>query len=134
MPAEVFGAPDAPISVGDRRGTNRDLRWRVNDIVVCWLHRQRAVNLAGGSYRAAPFLDPGAPCVLCDAGEPVDVHDHDGADRPYCGQDFMAGTICSDVPHHDGPCSPTCQDCGGDWYLGTCTCRTDGDGEGDEAL
>lgn len=33
-----------------------------------------------------------------------------------CGQDFMAGTICSLPEGHDGPHGTTCQECGQDWY------------------
>ena len=35
-----------------------------------------------------------------------------------CGQDFMAGTICSLPKGHDGPHGTTCQECGQDWYSG----------------
>lgn len=36
----------------------------------------------------------------------------------------MAGTICSLPPGHSGGCEATCQHCGGDWYMQTCTCLT----------
>ena len=52
----------------------------------------------------------------------MQVETHDSKGRPVCGQDFMAGTICSDAPGHDGGCSATCQTCGGDWINQTCTC------------
>ena len=48
----------------------------------------------------------------------------DRAGNPTCGQSFMAGTICTDHPDHEGFCSPTCQNCGGDWYDQTCTCSS----------
>lgn len=48
--------------------------------------------------------------------------ERDRAGNPICGEDFMAGTICTLAPDHDGPHAPICQTCGGDWYLGTCTC------------
>lgn len=40
-----------------------------------------------------------------------------------CGHDFMAGTICSLQPNHEGPHAPICQICEGDWYDGTCECE-----------
>lgn len=43
--------------------------------------------------------------------------------HPMCGASFMAGTICSDKPGHSGGHSCVCQECGGDWMNGTCTCR-----------
>lgn len=42
--------------------------------------------------------------------------------NPICGQDFMAGTICTRAPGHEGFHAPECQTCGGDWYDETCTC------------
>jgi hypothetical protein len=56
-------------------------------------------------------------------GDYVGERDHQG--HPMCGQDFMAGTICSDKPGHDGAHSCVCQECGGDWYNETCTCEKD---------
>lgn len=53
------------------------------------------------------------------AGEYVD---HGG--NRCCGQDFMAGTICSLPPGHPGPHGTTCQVCSGDWYMGGCACST----------
>jgi hypothetical protein len=53
-------------------------------------------------------------------GEYAGERDHAG--NPICGRDFMAGTICTDAPGHEGPHSPVCQVCEGDWYDGTCTC------------
>lgn len=52
-------------------------------------------------------------------------YDHNG--NLCCGEDFMAGTICSDVPDHDGPHNTNCQTCGGDWYMETCTCPREDD-------
>lgn len=48
--------------------------------------------------------------------------EHDAWGNPVCGQDFMAGTICSDEPGHEGPHSCVCQNCGGDWMNETCDC------------
>lgn len=48
----------------------------------------------------------------------------DHAGNPCCGQDFMAGTICSLPPGHPGPHGADCQTCGGDWINETCTCLT----------
>lgn len=39
-----------------------------------------------------------------------------------CGHDFMAGTVCSLPPGHDGPHAPICQICDGDWAKGECDC------------
>lgn len=39
-----------------------------------------------------------------------------------CGESFMAGTLCSLAPGHDGPHGTDCQVCGGDWMQNTCTC------------
>lgn len=46
----------------------------------------------------------------------------DAFGNPMCGQSFMAGTICSRPPKHDGSCAAECQNCGGDWINGTCEC------------
>lgn len=46
----------------------------------------------------------------------------DHAGNPCCGEDFMAGTICSLPPGHPGPHGTDCQTCGGDWMNETCTC------------
>ena len=46
----------------------------------------------------------------------------DAHGNPICGQDFMAGTICTLPPDHDGFHAPICQECGGDWYASECTC------------
>ena len=54
------------------------------------------------------------------AGEYVD---HGG--NRCCGQDFMAGTICSLPPGHPGAHGTTCQVCSGDWYMGGCACHPD---------
>ena len=48
-------------------------------------------------------------------------HDHGG--NRICGQDFMAGTICTDSPNHFGAHSCRCQVCDGDWMNGTCICE-----------
>lgn len=48
--------------------------------------------------------------------------DYDRHGNPVCGQSFMAGTICTRPPGHDGGHAPYCQACKGDWYNGTCTC------------
>lgn len=61
-------------------------------------------------------------CVLCQAGVVPDTTLRDRWGNPICGADFMAGTICTDLPGHGGPHSPTCQRCGGDWYASTCGC------------
>lgn len=42
-----------------------------------------------------------------------------------CGQDFMAGTICSDEPGHEGGHSAKCQNCGEDWYDESCQCNVE---------
>jgi len=49
--------------------------------------------------------------------------DTDSWGNPVCGQDFMAGTICTDVPGHSGGHRAFCQKCGNDWYDQTCTCH-----------
>lgn len=42
---------------------------------------------------------------------------------PDCGEDFMAGTICSLPEGHEGPHAPICRRCGVDWYLNDgCKC------------
>lgn len=42
-----------------------------------------------------------------------------------CGQDFMAGTICSLKAGHRGPHAPICPFCGVDWFSdpGACECE-----------
>lgn len=41
----------------------------------------------------------------------------------HCGQDFMAGTICSLFAGHDGPCAAECPFCGNDWIKNPlCSC------------
>lgn len=46
-----------------------------------------------------------------------------------CGQDFMAGTICSDEPGHEGGHSAKCQNCGLDWYDESCQCNVEDEDE-----
>ena len=68
--------------------------------------------------------------VTGDEHEPGDFSgERDHAGNPICGQDFMAGTICSDAPGHEGPHSAVCQVCEGDWYNETCTCDVPGEDE-----
>lgn len=43
-------------------------------------------------------------------------------DRKACETPFMAGTLCTDRPGHEGPHSAYCQECTGDWLADTCTC------------
>lgn len=60
----------------------------------------------------------------------VDIHGN-----PICGQDFMAGTICSLPPDHEGFHRAICQGCGRDWYIGECRCvPLDDDEDDDEDL
>ena len=68
------------------------------------------------------------------AGLPEDDEDQD--DEPDCGQDFMAGTICSLPASHVAEGTPhgtTCRECGADWYDGphkdTCSHFTPEDDE-----
>lgn len=42
-----------------------------------------------------------------------------------CGASFMASTICTRKPGHDGAHAPLCQTCGGDWWASECTCPAD---------
>lgn len=51
------------------------------------------------------------------------IFEQDRWGNPICGQDFMAGTICTRAPGHTGFHAPECQQCGGDWYDETCTCE-----------
>jgi hypothetical protein len=55
------------------------------------------------------------------------MHYEDYRNRVLCGQDFMAGTICSLMAGHSGPDAACCLDCGGDWIDGSCTCNKDED-------
>ena len=54
---------------------------------------------------------------------PFDFTEEDSWGNPVCGQDFMAGTICTLPPEHDGAHRPICQNCGQDWYMGDCKCH-----------
>lgn len=48
---------------------------------------------------------------------------YDTAGNLLCGQDFMAGTVCSLAPGHSGPHAPICQTCGVDWIANNgCEC------------
>ena len=80
-------------------------------------------------YGDAPSADDGrVHAVGDDCGA---QHYEDNAGRLACGQDFMAGAICSLLAGHLGPDAAECLDCGGDWVLETCTCEIDQPDEGD---
>lgn len=112
-----------------------DLRYDFADgsgqhLIVCDAHTQWAQNRCGNYLRTS--IDPSGPipaCVACTNAEPIETHPVDSRGRTYCGQDFMAGTICTLPPDHDGHHAPICQECNGDWYDGTCTCSDDEDEE-----
>lgn len=50
------------------------------------------------------------------------VFERDRHGNPICGEGFMAGTICTRAPHTEGNHAAYCQNCTGDWMLGTCDC------------
>lgn len=115
----------ATVWVGDKQIPVGDLRWAINDeVLVCEPH-MLAAEEAELRARGAITMEPraGGDCVYCLEGKPIQVHPTDFAGRPICGQDFMAGTICTLAPGHEGYHAPACQGCGYDPYVGEeCIC------------
>jgi len=68
--------------------------------------------------------DPGSPGEDAERAKEI-LQDVLNKILPDCGEDFMAGTICSLAQGHDGPHAPVCRRCGVDWYANNgCACPT----------
>jgi hypothetical protein len=104
----------------------------MNTQVICkdcgqTLEQQVEKAIGDGTYAVVWYGDKDWVCLVTGdehvPGEYAGERDLRG--YAICGQDFMAGTICSDQPGHEGPHSCVCQICEGDWMNGTCTCPSE---------
>lgn len=117
--------PQAPDVIVATSAAPMALRVDGDRLHLCRAHR-RQVMQADVDWYVLPSPHWAVPCDHCVAGvastgvgqqEQVDRHGN-----PICGRSFMAGTICTLWPDHDGAHEPTCQECGGDWYVQRCIC------------